>query len=84
MANSASWSNITVVFHWAWEIPFCCLYGGEMWSVASKEKHELQMFGNKFLQGNIWIKGLQVHASSYFQTYQPTRCSKFSSLLLVV
>jgi len=27
---------------------------------------------------------LQVHASSYFQLNQPTRCSNFSSLLLVV
>ena len=32
----------------------------------------------------ITVYGLQVRASSYFQLNQPTRCSNFSSLLLVV
>jgi hypothetical protein len=37
------------------KIPFLLLHGGKMWSLALKGEHELQMFGNKFLQENIWV-----------------------------
>ena len=38
----------------------------------------------KFMKLKRLIQGLQVRASSYFHLNQPTRCSNFSSLLLVV